>query len=196
MKAKFRVAVAMSRIFFCCGNIDVYLYLFRDNSIGPSCSLRANPPDPIYGTRFAFRDRPRSQRTLLQPQLLGGWQKPVPLRSQTQAWGRTSGHRRLPALPATDPAIRTADGRANARSTGHRPKKKASPRPAATPQLLLAQDQEAQRLALRVFMAAGQRLGAAEILLVLKRGGLTAFIRPFPALPHSSPNSGLARGPL
>src|ERR1017187_6051800 len=65
--------------------IDVYLYYAHEYTSHTSVPHRTYPPDPTHGARLPLYYRPGTQRSLLQPQLLGKRQKPLPLSAPRQS---------------------------------------------------------------------------------------------------------------
>src|ERR1039458_5585383 len=100
--------------------IDVYLYYAHEYTSHTSVPHRTYPPDPTHGARLPLYYRPGTQRSLLQPQLLGKRQKPLPLSAPRQSPRGPTGHRGLPPIPAPHRAIRSADHRTNPRRVEYR----------------------------------------------------------------------------
>src|SRR5690349_21096129 len=66
-------------VIFLLRNIDINLYLAHEYTSYCPEPHRKDPPNPAHGARIPLHYPSGAQRSLLQPQLLGERQKPLPL---------------------------------------------------------------------------------------------------------------------
>src|ERR1035437_281182 len=122
----------------------------------------ANRPNPAHGPGRRQRHTPGSPWALLQPSVLRRRQERLPLCSGRTGARGGGGYRGLPAFPGVGKAVRPAPSGKNPSRAQGRAKKKDP-----TPRILLAQDEEIQRLIAQFQsqVAEGEAVAQLEILV-------------------------------